>query len=236
LRWISPQRIASFSAARRQSRQCFTVFGDKAGDAASAAETCFLAWVEHRGGTGAADVDSGIKAVRAFLQVHGPSRCQKLGSPEVRITTEYQDEQLRNALRKNLDYWMLLDATTTERQEAKAAAERAMAQVPTGAARDRLERAIETATASIAERVKARCETEKQAKRAEALADSHLHYIEEYVRAEYDIPSVYDQWQTVRELKTEIRPDLIATLRQNDLTTDEIKEWIEETVDGLLED
>jgi hypothetical protein len=47
------------------------------------------------------------------------------------VKTEYQDQQRREALRKDLEYWMLFDATTAERQEAKEAAERTMAQVAT---------------------------------------------------------------------------------------------------------
>jgi putative DNA primase/helicase len=39
-----------------------------------AAEACFEAWIQNRGGTGAHDVESGIEAVRSFLELHGGSR------------------------------------------------------------------------------------------------------------------------------------------------------------------
>jgi uncharacterized protein (DUF927 family) len=45
-----------------------------------AADACFVAWIENRGGTGARDVFYGIEAVRAFIQVHGVSRFQDIGS------------------------------------------------------------------------------------------------------------------------------------------------------------
>lgn len=130
----------------------------------------------------------------------------------------------------------LVDAarsTSAERQEAKEAAERAMAEVPTGAPRDRFDAAIERATAPIAERVNARCDREKRTKRAESLANAHLPHIDDYVIAEYDHLNLYEQWEAIRELKAEIRPELIEELKRNDLTVDEIKEWIEQTVGSV---
>ena len=50
-----------------------------------AAESCFTAWVENRGGTGARDVYYGIEAVRAFIQAHGASRFQDTTAPNIVI-------------------------------------------------------------------------------------------------------------------------------------------------------
>jgi putative DNA primase/helicase len=52
----------------------FGLTGWKRGAATWAAEACFAAWIQNRGGTGAHDVGSGIDAVRSFLELNGPSR------------------------------------------------------------------------------------------------------------------------------------------------------------------
>lgn len=44
----------------------------------SAVDRCFLAWLSARGGTGARDIESGILAVRAFIQIEGAGRFQNL--------------------------------------------------------------------------------------------------------------------------------------------------------------
>ena len=43
-------------------------------EVATAARVCFRAWIEGRGGTGAADLRDGLAQVRAFLELHGSSR------------------------------------------------------------------------------------------------------------------------------------------------------------------
>ena len=45
-----------------------------AGTASDAAAACFKAWVEHRGGTGPAEIREGLAQVRAFLERYGASR------------------------------------------------------------------------------------------------------------------------------------------------------------------
>lgn len=44
------------------------------GSASKAALACFRAWLDNRGGAGAAEIDHGIAAVRSFLELHGESR------------------------------------------------------------------------------------------------------------------------------------------------------------------
>lgn len=46
------------------------------GEARSAAAKCFKAWIQERGGAGQADIEAGIRQVRAFLEAHGSSRFQ----------------------------------------------------------------------------------------------------------------------------------------------------------------
>ena len=45
-------------------------------EAQRAAVTCFMAWLDQRGGSGAQEVHAGIEQVKAFIQQHGESRFQ----------------------------------------------------------------------------------------------------------------------------------------------------------------
>lgn len=54
------------------------------GEASKATATCFRAWIEQRGGTGAAEVTAGLEQVRRFFQAHGASRFEDLDSEEHR--------------------------------------------------------------------------------------------------------------------------------------------------------
>jgi putative DNA primase/helicase len=48
----------------------------QSGDARSAAETCFAAWLSNRGGIEAAEIREGIRALRDFISRNGTSRFQ----------------------------------------------------------------------------------------------------------------------------------------------------------------
>lgn len=54
------------------------------GEASQAAAKCFRAWVEQRGGTGAAEVTTGLEQVRRFFQAHGAARFEDLDAKEPR--------------------------------------------------------------------------------------------------------------------------------------------------------
>ncbi len=49
----------------------------KPGEACRAATSCFGAWLESRGGSGASEIRDGIEQVRLFLEKHGASRFQE---------------------------------------------------------------------------------------------------------------------------------------------------------------
>jgi uncharacterized protein (DUF927 family) len=68
--------------------------GWDAAESFSAAESCFIAWIENRGGTGARDVYHGIEAVRAFVQAHGGSRFQDISdqNPTIRDRAGYKEK------------------------------------------------------------------------------------------------------------------------------------------------
>jgi len=54
------------------------------GEASKAAATCFQAWVDQRGGIGAAEMTAGLEHVRHFFQAHGASRFENLDSDDKR--------------------------------------------------------------------------------------------------------------------------------------------------------
>jgi uncharacterized protein (DUF927 family) len=58
-----------------------------AGEASRAAAKCFRAWVNQRGGIGAAEVAAGLEQVRRFFQAHGAARFEGLDSQEHRTVT-----------------------------------------------------------------------------------------------------------------------------------------------------
>jgi putative DNA primase/helicase len=49
------------------------------GGATVAAGGCFRAWLDARGGSGAAEIADGIRQVQAFISVHGSSRFERWG-------------------------------------------------------------------------------------------------------------------------------------------------------------
>jgi uncharacterized protein (DUF927 family) len=56
------------------------------GEATRAAGVCFEAWLEQRGGTGAAEVQTAVEQVRNFIEAHGASRFQDWnGSGETKV-------------------------------------------------------------------------------------------------------------------------------------------------------
>jgi putative DNA primase/helicase len=55
-----------------------------AGEATRAAVVCFRAWLEQRGGIGAAEVAAGLEQVRRFFQAHGASRFEGQDGDEKR--------------------------------------------------------------------------------------------------------------------------------------------------------
>ena len=52
----------------------FSVLPWTAREPSDAAAPCFQAWLEQRGGTGAAEIDAGIAQIRKFFELHGESR------------------------------------------------------------------------------------------------------------------------------------------------------------------
>jgi putative DNA primase/helicase len=48
----------------------------------SAAAVCFAAWLDARGGTGAAEVAAGLAQVRRFFALHGESRFSRCGDDD----------------------------------------------------------------------------------------------------------------------------------------------------------
>jgi len=71
------KRVASrfgLIAAAGELAICLGILPWRPGNARDAANKCFQAWLDARGGNGAAEEKDGIAAVRAFLSAHGLSR------------------------------------------------------------------------------------------------------------------------------------------------------------------
>ncbi|MBC7907619.1 MAG: DUF927 domain-containing protein [Rhodospirillaceae bacterium] len=76
-------RVASRFALAAAAGQLATDIGIcpwPEGEAARAAAVCFRAWLDRRGGVGAAETEAGLSQVRAFIEAHGVSRFQPIGS------------------------------------------------------------------------------------------------------------------------------------------------------------
>ncbi|MEN6532509.1 MAG: DUF927 domain-containing protein [Bryobacteraceae bacterium] len=79
--WRVAETFGLIAAAGELATQ-LGITGWKPGEAQCAAEVCFRSWIDERGGTGARDIEQGIRAVRAFIGKHGGSRFQKVGHQE----------------------------------------------------------------------------------------------------------------------------------------------------------
>ena len=78
-------RFALVAAAGEQGIKA-GVLPWEGGEAERAASVCFRAWLEERGGVGAAETEQAITQVRAFIEAHGASRFEAIdGSGDTRI-------------------------------------------------------------------------------------------------------------------------------------------------------
>ncbi len=105
------------------------------GEATRAAETCFMAWLERRGGTGSLEVEKGIAKVRWFLEKFGDSRFEYLSKePELRFRPPFNRAGFRKENSDGLmEYFVLPEVWRSEvcagfdhRAVARAMAERGL--------------------------------------------------------------------------------------------------------------
>ena len=82
-------RLALIAAAGELATE-WGITGWSVGEAAEAAQRCFLDWLKRRGTTGASDVEAGFRQVRAFIVANGSSRFQATGNAA--HTTEGNDD------------------------------------------------------------------------------------------------------------------------------------------------
>jgi uncharacterized protein (DUF927 family) len=66
-------RFALVAAAGEMGIGC-GVFPWPEGEATTAAAKCFMAWLDQRGGNGAAEITAGIEQILSFIETHGASR------------------------------------------------------------------------------------------------------------------------------------------------------------------
>ncbi len=78
------QRFALIGAAGELAREA-GLLPWLAGEALQAAEICFRAWLEERGGAGEAEAQAIVSRARSWLELHGASRFQKIGDRDANI-------------------------------------------------------------------------------------------------------------------------------------------------------
>lgn len=140
----------------------------------------------------------------------------------------------REDIRRRLEYWGWQDVNASERQEAQEAAARAMARLPVGTPRETLDKAVLAATEPIMGQAKERKETEWRTSKSRLIVDSKLRHVDEYVRRQYEFGSQQELAAAVRDLKADIRDELVELLAEEDLSTEATNAWIEDAVDELL--
>jgi uncharacterized protein (DUF927 family) len=92
-------RFALVAAAGEMATR-FGITGWKTSEARAAALRCFKDWVEDRGGVGQADVEAGVRQVRAFIASKGSSRFQS-------IVQEFdlRGNELRERIHERAGFW-----------------------------------------------------------------------------------------------------------------------------------
>jgi hypothetical protein len=153
---------------------------------------------------------------------------------------EYEHEQ---ACERILRRVYIFGVTREEEEAAKEAVRQALAALPIGAAATQLENAEETALAPYkatvaARKENARLESEKQAQRraVEWKVELQLDHIARYLEQEYDFDGGYSEMRRKADrLRPLIRRALIDELLEApDMSTDEIRESIENQIDDRL--
>jgi len=120
------QRFALIAAGGEMA-SALCVTGWPKNEAFTAAQKCFFAWLNHRGGTGAGDTLHGIRQVRRFLELHGSARFSDLASeraselaydPDIgrfdRAVTNRAGFRSKTPGQDRYDYFVLAEAFRTE--------------------------------------------------------------------------------------------------------------------------
>lgn len=181
----------------------------------------------------------GRKAARHAIATLGdqatdPEMCSVSAAAVQSIAWEYEDARVRDSIIEELRFWMLGEAETTDREHAMDIAKRTLAKLPPGASRVALENAIDTALLPLQKSIQNRRELAARKQRANTLANSHLHYVDDYLRREYEFANLTEKWRAAEQLKVELRPLIIRELEKGRLTEDRIREYIECIVDRRL--
>jgi excisionase family DNA binding protein len=116
-------------------------------------------------------------------------------------------------------------------EEARAAVRDALRALPVGATSTDLEKARDKALSPF-----------RAAKKAASDADSFLSHVQTYIEklgneatGEWDLGTWSERWDLAEKIKKEIRPKLIRALLRGELADDEIREFVEETVNDELD-
>ena len=133
-------------------------------------------------------------------------------------------------------------ATIEEREAAKEAVQKALAELPIGAGPRQFEKAEETALAPhkvavAARKEKVRLDSDRQAKRCavEWMADLQLDHIARYLDKEFEFDGGYAEMRREADrLRPLIREALIDELVKHPMSPDRIREIIEDQIDDDL--
>jgi hypothetical protein len=205
-----------------------------------------LGWnVQHRPEYAALKQRAWDATVAAVRRVRAEASYQEMETAAVQavqpMVREYEHQQ---ACERMVARLYLFDLDFAERDRAKEAVQTALEKLPVGAEAKTMERAQDSALAPFKSAVatrkeKTRLESEKQSQRriAEMKADCQLGHISKYVQMEYTFDS--GDWvrlSEVNRLRPLIREALIDELMERpNMTTDEIRESIEDQIDAELD-
>jgi uncharacterized protein (DUF927 family) len=97
-------RVASrFGVVAAAGESAEEITGWQPGEALAAAETMFNSWLAGRGTSGAGDIETSIRQVRVFIELHGASRFQEANPPADRQGDFFQEKIINRAGFKDKD-------------------------------------------------------------------------------------------------------------------------------------
>jgi uncharacterized protein (DUF927 family) len=93
-------RRVALVAAAGELATAMGITGWTQGEASRAASRCFQDWIKGRGGVGQADIEAGVRQVRAFIESHGASRFQS-----VILRLDSHGDRIEERVIDRVGYW-----------------------------------------------------------------------------------------------------------------------------------
>jgi hypothetical protein len=152
------------------------------------------------------------------------------------FATRFRDAEARRGILDSVRAWAWGEATEEERQEAEEAVVEALQRLPMGTARGRLEKAKDAALEPLEATLRERKEKTQRRQTAEQAADQALWLVGSYLGQNCSFDSLFQQFETERELKARLREVLVKRILSGRLAPAEVSDYIEEWLDGWMED